>query len=59
MVVMLDNRAWKREYGAAFLEALPTCTQRNAPLMNLEETVSQWLANDPWLRAGQMFLSSF
>lgn len=59
VVVMLDNRAWKREYGAAFLEALPTCTQRNAPLMNLEETVSQWLANDPWLRAGQMFLSSF
>ena len=59
VVVMLDNRAWKRDYGAAFLEALPTCTQRNAPLMNLEETVSQWLANDPWLRAGQMFLSSF
>ncbi|MBI3958336.1 MAG: DEAD/DEAH box helicase family protein [Chloroflexi bacterium] len=59
VVVILDNRAWRREYGAAFLEALPTCTQRNAPLMNLEETVSQWLANDPWLRAGQMFLSSF
>lgn len=59
VVVILDNRAWRREYGAAFLEALPTCTQRNAPLMNLHETVSQWLANDPWLRAGQMFLSSF
>ncbi|MBX3050011.1 MAG: DEAD/DEAH box helicase family protein [Caldilineaceae bacterium] len=59
VVVILDNRAWKREYGAAFLEALPSCTQRNAPLMNLEETVSQWLDNDPWLRAGQMFLSSF
>ncbi|RLT41643.1 MAG: hypothetical protein DWI57_06690 [Chloroflexi bacterium] len=59
VVVILDNRAWRREYGAAFLEALPTCTQRNAPLMNLEETVSQWLANDPWLRAGQMFLASF
>jgi len=59
VVVILDNRAWRRDYGAAFLEALPTCTQRNAPLMNLEETVSQWLANDPWLRAGQMFLSSF
>lgn len=59
VVVVLDNRAWKRSYGAAFLESLPGCTQRNGPLMNLEETVSQWLANDPWLRAGQMFLSSF
>ena len=59
VVVILDNRAWRRGYGAAFLEALPTCTQRNAPLMNLEETISQWLANDPWLHAGQMFLASF
>ena len=55
VVVILDNRAWRRDYGAAFLEALPTCTQRNAPLMNLEETVSQWLTNDPWLRMREKF----
>lgn len=30
VVVILDNRAWRRDYGAAFLEALPTCTQRNS-----------------------------
>jgi ATP-dependent DNA helicase DinG len=49
VVVLLDSRAWRKSYGAAFLDALPTCTIRHAPLMNVGETVSQWLADEPWL----------
>ncbi len=48
VVVLLDSRAWRKNYGAAFLDALPACTTRHAPLMNLRETVSQWLANESW-----------
>jgi ATP-dependent DNA helicase DinG len=49
VVVLLDSRAWRKSYGAAFLDALPTCTIRHAPLMNVGETISQWLADEPWL----------
>ncbi|RME65262.1 MAG: exonuclease, partial [Caldilineae bacterium] len=43
VVVILDSRIWRRGYGDAFLEALPACTQRHAPVMNLGETVADWL----------------
>jgi ATP-dependent DNA helicase DinG len=49
VVMLLDSRAWRKSYGAAFLDALPTCTIRHAPLMNVGETASQWLADEPWL----------
>jgi hypothetical protein len=48
VVVLLDSRIWQKPYGAAFLDALPACTVRHAPLMNLAETVPQWLGNKPW-----------
>jgi Rad3-related DNA helicase len=48
VVVLLDSRLWQRDYGSAFLDALPACTIRHAPLMNLSETVAQWLDNKPW-----------
>jgi hypothetical protein len=44
----LDSRLWQRDYGSAFLDALPACTIRHAPLMNLSETIAQWLDNKPW-----------
>jgi DNA polymerase-3 subunit epsilon/ATP-dependent DNA helicase DinG len=48
VVVLLDSRLWQRDYGSAFLDALPACTMRHAPLMNLSETVAHWLENKPW-----------
>ena len=49
VVVLLDSRIWQKSYGEAFLEALPACTSRHGPLMNLAETVRQWLANEAWM----------
>lgn len=43
VVVLLDNRIWKRDYGQAFLDALPPCTTRRAPLSLLASEVRSWL----------------
>jgi DNA polymerase-3 subunit epsilon/ATP-dependent DNA helicase DinG len=43
VVVVLDSRVWRKEYGNAFLESLPECTTRHAPLANLEAEISRWL----------------
>ncbi len=43
VVVLLDSRAWRKDYGSAFLEALPECTVRRAPLQNLGREVRGWL----------------
>ncbi len=43
VVVLLDSRLWRKEYGHLFLESLPECTLRHAPLSNLEPEVSRWL----------------
>jgi DNA polymerase-3 subunit epsilon/ATP-dependent DNA helicase DinG len=43
VVVLLDNRAWQKEYGRLFLESLPTCTVQRGPLANLEDEVRKWL----------------
>jgi len=42
-VVLLDSRIWRRSYGNTFLDALPDCTVRHAPLANLGEEMVQWL----------------
>jgi ATP-dependent DNA helicase DinG len=47
VVVVLDSRVWRKEYGNAFLESLPECTTRHAPLANLEAEVSRWLTRQP------------
>ena len=44
VVVILDSRVWRREYGQLFLDALPPCTVRHAPLSILGGEVSKWLA---------------
>ncbi|MEZ4725806.1 MAG: helicase C-terminal domain-containing protein [Caldilineaceae bacterium] len=43
VVVLLDSRLWRKEYGGAFLESLPPCTISQAPLANLNEEISAWL----------------
>ena len=43
IVVILDSRMWRKPYGRAFLESLPPCTMRHAPLANLPNEVEQWL----------------
>ena len=43
VIVMLDSRLWQKEYGRAFMESLPTCTVRNAPLSNLGGEIRKWL----------------
>jgi DNA polymerase-3 subunit epsilon/ATP-dependent DNA helicase DinG len=47
VVVVLDSRVWRKEYGHAFLESLPECTTRHAPLSNLDAEISRWLNRDP------------
>ncbi len=44
VVVLLDSRVWRREYGQVFLDALPPCTMRHAPLSILGSEVQRWLA---------------
>lgn len=43
VVVLLDSRLWRKEYGRAFLESLPRCTTSRAPLSNLREEIQDWL----------------
>ena len=43
VVVLLDSRVWRKSYGRTFLEALPPCTTRNAPLANLGAEIDLWL----------------
>lgn len=43
VVLLLDSRLWKREYGQAFLDALPQCTVSHAPLANIAGEVRKWL----------------
>lgn len=43
VVVVLDSRIWRKEYGQAFIESLPQCTTRHAPLANLDAEIERWL----------------
>lgn len=42
VVVLLDSRIWRKAYGQTFLESLPDCTTRRAPLSNLASAVETW-----------------
>ncbi len=46
VVVLLDSRVWRKEYGQSFLESIPECTTRHAPLANLEEEIGRWLRQE-------------
>mgnify|MGYP001073886260 CR=1 FL=1 len=47
IVVILDSRIWRKDYGSAFIESLPICTTRLAPLANLSDEINQWLKPGP------------
>ena len=47
VVVLLDSRVWRKQYGQAFLDALPDCTTRRAPLSNLASAVEKWFNQKP------------
>lgn len=47
VVVLLDSRLWRKDYGSAFLESLPTCAISKAPLANLSEEIPAWLTTAP------------
>lgn len=47
VVVLLDSRLWRKAYGQTFLESLPECKTRRAPLSNLAEAVTQWFQSPP------------
>ena len=43
VVVVLDRRIISKAYGRTFLESLPHCTIRRAPLAQLPKDAAQWL----------------
>lgn len=43
VVAILDRRVLTKKYGRAFLESLPTCTVRIAPLADLPKAAARWL----------------
>ncbi len=43
VAVILDSRLLRKQYGQAFLESLPDCTRRQAPLANLAHDITAWL----------------
>lgn len=43
VVVLLDSRAWRKDYGTIFLESLPDCTQRRLPLQSMAREIRSWL----------------
>ncbi|MCS6827965.1 MAG: exonuclease domain-containing protein [Caldilinea sp.] len=42
VVVLLDSRIWRKAYGQTFLDSLPECTLRRAPLSNLAGAIETW-----------------
>lgn len=47
VAILLDSRLWRKAYGQTFLESLPECKTRRAPLSNLAEAVTQWFQSPP------------
>jgi len=43
VVVVLDSRINSRSYGAQFINALPVCTMSKTNLLDLPDTVSEWI----------------
>ncbi len=48
-VVLFDRRIISKEYGAAILNSLPRCSQRQNAVSHMPETVLDWLtASGSW-----------
>jgi DNA polymerase-3 subunit epsilon/ATP-dependent DNA helicase DinG len=44
VVVVLDKRVLTKAYGKVFLDSLPRCTVRRAPLAQLPKEAAKWIA---------------
>jgi len=45
-VAVLDRRIVSKSYGAAFLDSLPPCRVREAPLRELAGLTAEWLGQE-------------
>jgi ATP-dependent DNA helicase DinG len=43
VVAILDRRVLTKQYGRLFIESLPQCTLRKAPLNDLPKETARWL----------------
>jgi Rad3-related DNA helicase/DNA polymerase III epsilon subunit-like protein len=43
-IVLFDRRITSKEYGTMILHSLPRCSQRQAPVSHMSETILEWLA---------------
>ena len=43
VVVILDRRVLTKQYGRLFIESLPACTLRRAPLAQLPRDAARWI----------------
>ena len=43
VVVILDKRVISKQYGRLFIESLPACTLRRAPLAQLPRDAARWI----------------
>jgi DNA polymerase-3 subunit epsilon/ATP-dependent DNA helicase DinG len=46
-VVVLDRRVMSKSYGRMFLDSLPLCTVRQAPLSQLARDAARWIDGQP------------
>jgi DNA polymerase-3 subunit epsilon/ATP-dependent DNA helicase DinG len=47
VVAVFDRRMTTKEYGQAFLDSLPPCTIRRAPIADLPGAAQEWLSDKP------------
>jgi len=47
VVVVLDRRILTKSYGKVFLDSLPRCTVRRAPLAQLPQAAAKWIDGSP------------
>ncbi len=47
IVAIFDKRMISKSYGQAFLDSLPICTVRRAPMAELATAAKEWLSSEP------------
>jgi DNA polymerase-3 subunit epsilon/ATP-dependent DNA helicase DinG len=43
VVAIFDRRVLTKNYGRAFIDSLPQCTVRKAPLLQLSREAAKWI----------------
>ena len=47
LVVIMDRRLISKGYGRTFLDSIPECSVRTAPMASIAEEIVQWLEKHP------------